>query len=239
MGIDLVGLQAILKSFKYVDLKRKNNCLTLGRQQFHLDYITINQLLTQFTYFEQTNNTQLYCFPIFCEKFFEDFSFDVLSIDNSKYENASIEHNLNYAFHFDRKFDFILDGGTSEHIFNQVQLSENIINLLNVGGIYCSITCNNNFSGHGMYQFSPEFFLSVFNEKYGMKVLELYLGETNSECKDWINVNSYEGYRNMTKLNSEKEIYIIAIIQKISDKRESLIINPPNQFSYEEIVWKK
>ena len=66
--------------------------------------------------------------------------------------NYSIKNKVN------KKFDFILDGGTIEHIFNCPQVLDNIIYLLEIEGILCSITCNNNFSGHGFYQFSPDFF---------------------------------------------------------------------------------
>jgi hypothetical protein len=132
-------------------------------------------------------------------------------------------------------YDFILDGGTIEHIFNTPQVCENIIHLLNVGGVYLSITPNNNFSGHGMYQFSPEFYLSAFSEEYGMKVMELYLAKVGTGMEEWINVNSYQGGRNTS---SYDEVYIIAIIQKVSMERKSLIHQSPNQYSY-EVDWKR
>ena len=49
--------------------------------------------------------------------------------------------------------------------------------LLEIDGIFCSVTCNNNFSGHGMYQFSPEFFLSTLTPKYGMEIKELFIAK--------------------------------------------------------------
>ena len=140
-------------------------------------------------------------------------------IDNSPFEGATIIHNMNQPIHR-QPYDFILDGGTIEHIFNTPQVCENIIHLLNVGGVYLSITPNNNFSGHGMYQFSPEFYLSAFSEEYGMKVLELYLAKVGTGIEEWINVNSYQGGRNTS---SYDEVYIIAIIQKVSMERKSLI----------------
>lgn len=86
-----------------------------------------------------------------------------------------------------------------------------------------------------MYQFSPEFYLSAFSEKYGMKVIELYIAKTGSGFESWKNVNSYENGRNTSKFDGNGEVYVIAIIKKISDQRESLITNPPNQYSYEQI----
>jgi len=136
------------------------------------------------------------------------------------------------------KYDFVLDLGTIEHIFNVPQVCENIINLLNVGGIFLSVNVNNNFSGHGLYQFSPEFYLSAFSKKYGMEVQELYIAKIGSGIDRWINVNDYKNYRNETRFEGNEPVYIIAIIKKISNERENLMVNPPNQFSYEEISWK-
>ena len=108
----------------------------------------------------------------YCEEFFLSFGFlNIDSIDNSSYENSSIIHNLNTPYNNTKKYDYIYDGGTTEHIFNVPQVFENIINLLEIDGIFCSVTVNNNFSGHGFYQFSPELYLSMFTSNYGMEIL--------------------------------------------------------------------
>jgi hypothetical protein len=41
------------------------------------------------------------------------------------------------------------------------------------------------------------------------------------------------------KFGGSEPVYIITYAEKISDIRESLISDPPQQFSYEEIDWKK
>ena len=41
------------------------------------------------------------------------------------------------------------------------------------------------------------------------------------------------------KFNTNLETYIIIIARKISNKREFLIENCPNQYSYEQHDWKK
>jgi SAM-dependent methyltransferase len=168
------------------------------------------------------------------------------SIDNSPYEGASIIHNMNNPIpnHLIQRYDYILDAGTTEHIFNIPQVCENIIDLLSPEGIYVSITPNNNLSGHGIYQFSPEFYLSAYSKKYGMEVKELYIGKVGSGINEWINVNDFNEKndgRNISKFDTTEHVYIIAIIQKltIDYERENLITNSPNQYSYENIDWKK
>ena len=238
MGIDYTGCDAIFRSFEYV--KNRKRLLTLGRQGIHIAPSTINDFLQKNNYSHLVDKYEWG----FCENLFIDLGFEhVDSLDASDYENANIIHNMNTPVpnHF-QKYDYILDAGTTEHIFNTPQVCENIINMLNIDGIFVSITPNNNLSGHGIYQFSPEFYLSAFSNKYGMEVKALYLAKVGSKYKDWINVNTYNidaSGRNMSKFNSNEHVYVIAIIQKISNDRQSLIVNSPNQHSYENIDWAK
>jgi len=238
MGIDYAVCEAIFQSLKYVT--NKKNALTLGRQGIHIPSTTVDYFLDKYKYPELKNKYHWG----FCEQLFRDIGFEnVDSLDNSSYEGASIIHNMNNPIPGDfKQYDYILDAGTIEHIFNTPQVCENIINLLNIDGIFVSITPNNNLSGHGIYQFSPEFYLSAFSKKYGMEVQELYIGKVNSGINEWINVNNFnerENGRNTSKFDTLDHVYTIAIIKKISNDRENLITNSPNQYSYENIDWKK
>ncbi len=239
MGIDFTGLDAILQSVKY--MKNKKNCLTLGRQTIDIPSNAFDYLLEKNNFFHLKDK---YHHGNYCEHFLNDLGFEnIESLDNSPYESASIIHNMNHPIppHLNNKYDYIFDGGTTEHIFNTPQVCENIINLLNIDGIYLSVTPNNNLSGHGIYQFSPEFYLSAFSKKYGMEVQELYLARVGTCYEHWIDVNNFNesgGGRNVTRFLSNEWVYVIAIIKKISNDRLNIITNSPNQFSYENIDWK-
>ena len=227
MGIDFTALETILLSLQNV--KNKSNLLTLSRQQIHVGNRTLmnNFVVRHMDY---------------CENLFKSFGFvSIDSIDNSSYENATIVHNLNLPYQGEKKYDYIYDGGTTEHIFNVPQVFENIINLLEINGIFCSVTVNNNFSGHGFYQFSPELYLSMFTADYGMEIQCMYLAKVGTGVNDWIQIgqHSKDISRITTKFKDNTEVYIIVIAKKISDKRLSLLTNPPNQFSYEKIDWNK
>ena len=167
MGIDWCGLEAILLSVN--ECTNKENVCMLGRQSININEIQVNSLLNRYS------RTPLITNSAYSEDLFKHLGFkDCDSIDYSSYQGATIIHNMNKKLSslFLKKYSFIFDGGTSEHIFNCPQVFQNIIDLLEVGGIVCSVVPNNNMSGHGMYQFSPEFFLSIFNEKYGMKEIK-------------------------------------------------------------------
>jgi hypothetical protein len=219
MGVDKTARRAIIKAIGL--LTQRKTALTLGRQLLHLGPEYLDDLWISQNVFETVD-----------------------SVDCSPYEGASIIHNMNTAIDSTfKKYDFIYDGGFTEHIFNVPQVLENVIDFLEVGGVFCSVTPNNNASGHGFYQFSPELFLSCFTKTYGMEILHMWIAIACSEdINSWIDVynNKYtEGNRTTQKFNSSECIYIVVIARKVSDDRESLIENPPNQFSYEQVDWKK
>ena len=231
----MTALEAVFLSQISCGIK-KDYMLTLGRQGLHISSDTLKQFAQKYNI---TLNNNAY--NTYCENMFKDLGFlQIDSIDYSAYENASIIHDMNTPIkdELKNKYQYIYDGGTIEHIFNTPQVCENIINLLDIGGILLSVTCNNNLSGHGIYQFSPEFFLSAFAEKYGMRVKAIYLAEVNTEIDKWILCNSHNGWRNMTKFNNNNEVYIITIAEKLSNDRQSVITNSPQQFSYEHVDWK-
>jgi len=237
MGIDTVCFEAILLALQKTH--DRTNLLTLARQQFHRDNNIINSLLLKYNYKNLLNK---YNYLDYCETFFKDIGFTTIdSIDCNNYEEATIIHNLNYPVsNTTKKYNFIYDGGTIEHIYNAPQVCENIINLLEIGGIFCSITCNNNFSGHGFYQYSPEFFISSFQPKYGMKIEMLYLAQQDTDFHTWVNVNYLSDFifgRNTTSFDTNKPVYIITVARKIFTERKSLLTNCPNQYSYKNINW--
>ena len=238
MGIDYTVIEIILNSFKYV--KNFDNVLTLGRQGIHISKDIFNNQLNKYNYNLNDN-----AFDTYCENFFINIGFkNVDSIDYSSYENATIIHDMNKPVDklLYNKFQYILDGGTIEHIFNTTQVIDNIINLLDIGGIFCSIACNNNFSGHGIYQFSPEFFMSAFTKTYGMEIIDMYLAEVNTSIEDWIHLdplNNFENGRNEIKFNSTKAVYILTIAKKISNNIVSVLDITPQQYSYNQMDWIK
>lgn len=235
MGIDWCGLEAILISLSYCVSKQK--AIMLGRQWYCLNPRQTEALLLKYSH----KNHEL---EGYSESLFEHLGFEnIFSLDNSSYEGASIIHNMNKPISADHKYNYIFDGGTTEHIFNAPQVYENIINMLEVGGIFCSVVPNNNWSGHGMYQFSPEFFLSIFTKKYGMEIKHLYLIRHGDYLENSIDVNGYnsahmkEFGRNNARINTSDPVTIVAIAQKISNERVSLLEDPPNQYSYEHHSW--
>ena len=224
MGLDLCGLDIIKMATKYC--KNISTVLTLGRQGVYISQ-------------ESFNTKSAHGYSEYSEEFFKHLGATVVdSIDYSDFEGCTIVHDMNKPVHVSKKYNFIFDGGCIEHIFNIPQVFDNIIQLLEIGGIFCSATVNNNFSGHGFYQFSPEVFIQIFQKEYGMELLELYLAEVDSEPSTWVNVKTSEYYRQNFTFNSIKPVYILTIAQKIFDSTTTLLNKSPQQNSY-KIDWGK
>jgi SAM-dependent methyltransferase len=101
---------------------------------------------------------------------------DLVSIDNSNYQHASILHDLNKPIEtgLEEKFDVVIDGGTLEHVFNFPVAIANCMRMLRVGGRLFLFTPCNNQLGHGFYQFSPELFYRVLSSTYGFEVDRMF-----------------------------------------------------------------
>lgn len=106
---------------------------------------------------------------------------DILDISN--YEGANLIYDLNHKIDLGLTYDLIIDGGTVEHIFNVPLVLENISSFLKVGGRVLHFNPANNQMGHGMYQFSPEFFSSVYSEKNGFPNTKIFLHDWRKKRK--------------------------------------------------------
>lgn len=95
----------------------------------------------------------------YCETLMRKLGFgEMEAMDFSDYEGATILHDLGKPIpdHLENQFDFIFDGGTIEHVFNVPVALENVFRMLKPGGRFVSANGMNGFSGHGLYQFSPD-----------------------------------------------------------------------------------
>lgn len=230
MGLDFVGVQALFRARKHFTKYEK--CIMLGRQEFHVNHEFVNQTCkTHSVDFTRQEDDK------YIDRLLSSFGFgQVDSMDNSSFEGCTVVHDMNKPVNPDLKFDFVFDGGTTEHVFNTVQSFQNMLDLVNVGGILLCITPNNNFPGHGFYQFSPEIYARVMTEKYGMELLECYVAHINTSDNTWHKVVQMP---DESKYSDSGFVFNIVIARKMSDTGGRLIDDPPNQQHYEDIAWKK
>jgi hypothetical protein len=104
---------------------------------------------------------------------------ELVSLDASGYEGATVVHDMNEPLPdaLAGGFDFVFDGGTLEHVFNFPRAVRNEMELTRVGGhLLISVPANNHL-GHGFYQFSPELFYRVLGPDNGFEVVGMTLTE--------------------------------------------------------------
>jgi hypothetical protein len=102
---------------------------------------------------------------------------EVESMDASRYEGASLAHDLNHPVpsEWHARYDAVIDGGSLEHVFDVRQALANVMNLVRVGGSVFLITPASNAMGHGFYQFSPELFYRVFAAENGFQMKRMLI----------------------------------------------------------------
>lgn len=102
---------------------------------------------------------------------------DVKAIDVSNYEGSALVHDLNEPVpaELHEQFDVVFDGGSLEHIFNVPVALRSYMEMVAVGGRLFVHTPANNYFGHGLYQFSAEFFYRTLSDDAGYSVERMLL----------------------------------------------------------------
>ncbi len=226
MGIEYNAIRAILTAKKYGATLDKT--ITIGRQGLYENKKILERLFK--TYNISIPDTLL------SEKYAEKIlSFlggnKIDSLDYSDYEHATILHDMNKRIDESLKnsYDFVFDGGTLEHVFNFPVAIKNCMDLLKKDGFFVTVTVCNNFPGHGFYQFSPELFYRIFNNKNGFKLVYLGISEKNK----WYKTNDPEEIKERVTFKNKNETYLIAIAQKIENVE--IFKETPQQSDYVEI----
>ena len=221
-------------TFQTFDLLKKNidefgklgNVLTLGRLGNQID-------TKKLKLFGLENN----------KAFYKEYSDEILieylgansvdSIDNSDFESANIIHDMNNDLDdIIKKYDTIIDIGTSEHVFNINQNLKNISKLCKTGGRIIHCLPANNQCGHGFWQFSPELFFGLYDESNGYQSTNLYLIDSYNDKSYWQIKKKPKEER--LELNSFSPLYIfVTTVKKLENT-----IQKAQQSDY-EYVWEK
>jgi len=157
-------------------------CLTLGRQHLfiepHLMRWASRMTGIPLTYLRQHNGT-------FADQLLFDYfrATQLSSIDLLQDDQPTIQHDLNTPVpsSIHGLFDTVLDIGTSEHVFSLETVLDNIRNLWSRRGFILHYVPSNNMSGHGLYQFSPTLFQSVYQSSISKGRASVYACFQNKE----------------------------------------------------------
>jgi hypothetical protein len=203
MGLDAHGYNFL----KYcVNNSAMGNVATIGRQGIHLSNDALKSLGIS-----NGDKGDRYIEQLLIGRF---GATRVDSFDISDYENATFLHDFNNKISQDhaQKYDWILDLGTTEHIFNLPQAFENYRSMLSIGGRIVHVLPANNFNGHGFWQFSAELFFSLYNSSNGFGEVRIFFADLNKENIWYRAPRPHSGER--TVFWSETETYILVFARK-------------------------
>lgn len=234
MGLDTNGIRFLLYA-------KKNNIefgktLTLGRQSYQLHPQELRAILKE-NGFSEVDISGLTTDYTYAEPLLKRLgALEVQSIDASDYESATRIHDMNNPIpeSLIQQFDTVLDAGTLEHIFNFPNAIKNCMEMIKPGGHFLGITCANNFSGHGFYQFSPELFFRVFSEDNGFETIKMFL-VINEPGKYWYEITDPKKIRKRIIFENSKQSYLYIIARRTSIS--PIFAVTPQQSDYEHLAW--
>jgi len=153
------------------------------------------------------------------------------ALDASPYEGCSIVHDLNAPLprHLVGAYSAVLDSGTLEHVFDVRTALRNVMELARVGGHVMVISPTNGESGHGFYQFSPEFFFRAFSAENGF-ALECVLARGQADRAGWYELTDPDRVGRRVTLRGPGSTYLYARARRVADV--PILATPPQQSDY-------
>ena len=221
-------LKLLIRIHKIEPIQGKVLCL--GRQRVNLDQIEVerifvNEGLSLHPNFEKslTNPEKVdeKCpspeGKLSDHQLFAAFGIDeVHSIDVSDFEGANLIHDLNFEIpsQYEGKFDFIVDGGTFDHLVDIKTAFQNLIRLLSENGRTFMWNASSNFNPLVYMSFSPEFFYDYFIiNKF--KFCKTCLAEINTACQgEWWDLYQFKDWLGFRRLYTSFRPLMVLIYAK-------------------------
>ena len=198
MGMSTDGFDYVAQFVRDFSV-RTGSCLQLGRQGMAFDYPTLIQIANRYGFLNGSSSAveipkshpltrviqsgEVVAFDVKSgEKqrvsdiaAFSAIGFEsVDSVDFTSDEGATLIYDLNVPG-LDRftpkRFDFILDSGTTEHVFDVTCLLANVASVLKPGGVVVHFNPMNNSADHGFYQVTPALYFGFYSAN-GFEILD-------------------------------------------------------------------
>ena len=213
-----------------------SSCLTFGRQQYYPRKKHVLTALSDSAL--DVNHEEIASIKSdFCEPFLQALGAETVdSMDISDYQSATILHELNQPVPAEHhgKYSVVIDGGTTEHVYNFPEAMHNAMKLLEVGGHFISMVTGNNFSGHGFYQISPELYFRLFSPENGFETRGVFLAGEHPGRPFYL-VSDPAAIKGRVEFKSFERLYVGVVARKIADSGGALVT--PLQSDYQEL-WK-
>ena len=226
-------------------IKNKNNIIDMGSQTPSLGPGLFDILIKKYLFLNKSQINNLKYLkekiignkPISTKEFFISLNFKRYeSIDiNGAYDSHLFDLNLDIKekYNFNKKYNFVINNGTGEHVFNQYSLLKNMHQLCNESGIMLHILPFIDWVNHGFYNFNPIFFADLA-ESNNYEILKLSLANRNGD-EIIFNKNHYQQtyeqvkpqqkqsflgkVLNISETKLGKNILIVCALRKLKNKK--------------------
>ena len=223
----------LLKMLDYVKYGYSGKLLTIGVQELVLSSNYKKKIKAK--YIGKKNNKILSSNLIFKKIGFSEIN----TLDYPGMDNSDIELDLNTKLpkkHFS-KYNFVLDAGFMEHVFNVPEMMKSLHNLLKPGGKIVHFNPCQGSMNHGFYNFQPTFYFSYY-KSCNYKNIKVFLVESkisNNMSEDKV-TQIHENINNMNYFpKSSSSTYILTFATKTLNSSFKM----PNQEFYQNIFNEK
>lgn len=215
MGIDTESARFFLTGRQHG--VRYEECLTLGRQHYHLSHTETRRLLADCGVREREHAYLFQAeYPMYAEPFWRMLGAKrVDTLDVSDFEGATLVHDLNRPVpeSWKRRYDAVCDIGTLEHVFEFLTAMRSCMEMVKVGGHLLAVTPANNLCGHGFYQFSPELLYRILSPVHGFRVERMVAAEYGPRRR-WFDVPDPEAARVRVQLVNRYPVMLMVQARK-------------------------
>lgn len=153
-------------------------------------------------------------------------------IDKFEFDKPVILHDLQKPLDecYHNFFNFILDIGTMEHIFDVKAVMSNIVKATKVGGYVLQMIPMHNYLNHGFHQFSPTLFYDFYTAN-GFEIIESYIIEVKGARYRFHNYNQEKDYTGLF-FNPANRLGNCFLVRKVFHKSN---IVSPDQYVYKKL----
>ncbi|MDE3080936.1 MAG: class I SAM-dependent methyltransferase [Paracoccaceae bacterium] len=175
MGISLIPAMFLARNAPHVQGLARG--IILGRQKLHMQGRKLDRFVKAATLHGFQLTTESLTQPDgFTEALFAALGYPPMeAMDFTDKEGAQHIHDLNLpvpeALH--ERFDLVIDGGTTEHIFYIGQAIDNCHAMLKPGGVMMGFVACDGWFGHGFFQTGPDVPWRYWHHARGYQMLEV------------------------------------------------------------------
>ncbi|MCB2134951.1 MAG: class I SAM-dependent methyltransferase [Rhodobacteraceae bacterium] len=185
MGISMIPGMFLARHARHVgDAKRG---IILGRQKLHLNGRKLHRYAKAIgRYGFDLDAADIVQEDGFTETLFRRLGYpEIEAMDFTDKEGAQHIHDLNKPVPaaLREKFDIVIDGGTTEHIFYIGQAIDNCYAMLKPGGLMLAFISCDGWFGHGFFQTGPDVPWRYWHHARGCEMLEVSIVSRKSAMK--------------------------------------------------------